>query len=612
MFSKALFKQSCKANGLMWGIITAMVCFMLACVMLISGNGSVGDIAVGVTDTVVKQEIESAIKKNTLSYYAYSETGEEKFDTYYLQELDGEVTLTKAYYQQVGGWVQTLASTSGTGVPDCKGNISSMPAADTAHSAQVNLSALCTTWVNQQPVATDYETTEAYGAACQTWMDNFPASSYVVSLSATPAYTSALSDLSDYALTLAQTIQSTATKESLVYQQIIAPMMVTINPGNEFDTYYTAHDMSVPDGYDVAVLVTQYVAGTGDTYLLSQERISYRQDRGANGASVFLANMFVQDASKQAMISALSEYGITEERYDSYGYDFASINDIAHTTIVSYQAQLDYKVKLLKGQYEGGEITLAEYQSGVSSVHDEIYSKMTDSFLSGLPDEVSSAIEEIGEMDVYSLIVGSVYFKMAGLLLPIIYVIMASNSLISAQVDKGSMAYVLSTGTKRSTVLFTQIAYLVISLVAMCTCTMITSFICFSCVDLLKSSMTYGSLALMNLGSFVVLFAIGGLNFMTSCIFDRENKSMSIGGGLSIFFLVATMLGLFGSPQIPSVVRFDSLNYFNYVSIISLFDITSIVDGTTTFIWKLVILFVAGLACYVIGSEVFKKKDLPL
>ena len=44
MFSKALFKQSCKANGTMWGIITFAVCFMLACVMLISGSGSIGEV----------------------------------------------------------------------------------------------------------------------------------------------------------------------------------------------------------------------------------------------------------------------------------------------------------------------------------------------------------------------------------------------------------------------------------------------------------------------------------------------------------------------------------------------------------------------------------------
>jgi hypothetical protein len=75
---------------------------------------------------------------------------------------------------------------------------------------------------------------------------------------------------------------------------------------------------------------------------------------------------------------------------------------------------------------------------------------------------------------------------------------------------------------------------------------------------------------------------------------------------------VATILGLFGSPVIPSVVRFDALNNFNYVSIITLFDVISITDKTTAFIWKFAILFVLGLSGYVAGSMKFVKKDLPL
>ena len=43
MFSKSLFKQSCKANGTMWLIITVAVCFMLSCVMLISGRGDISE-----------------------------------------------------------------------------------------------------------------------------------------------------------------------------------------------------------------------------------------------------------------------------------------------------------------------------------------------------------------------------------------------------------------------------------------------------------------------------------------------------------------------------------------------------------------------------------------
>lgn len=87
---------------------------------------------------------------------------------------------------------------------------------------------------------------------------------------------------------------------------------------------------------------------------------------------------------------------------------------------------------------------------------------------------------------------------------------------------------------------------------------------------------------------------------------------MAIGGGLSIFALVAAMLGLFGSPVIPSVVRLDSLNYFNYATIISLFDVISIMDGTVTFVWKFAILLCLGIVGYVAGSLKFVKKDLPL
>ncbi len=81
---------------------------------------------------------------------------------------------------------------------------------------------------------------------------------------------------------------------------------------------------------------------------------------------------------------------------------------------------------------------------------------------------------------------------------------------------------------------------------------------------------------------------------------------------MSIFALVAAMLGLFGSPVIPSVVRLDSLNYFNDVTIISFFDVISIMEGTNTFIWKFIILAVMGLIGYIVGSLRFTKKDLPL
>ena len=70
MFSKALFKQSCKANGTMWAIITVALCFMLACVMLISGGGAIGDVKDSIQDTIIVKEIDSQLDKRAINYYA--------------------------------------------------------------------------------------------------------------------------------------------------------------------------------------------------------------------------------------------------------------------------------------------------------------------------------------------------------------------------------------------------------------------------------------------------------------------------------------------------------------------------------------------------------------
>ena len=120
-----------------------------------------------------------------------------------------------------------------------------------------------------------------------------------------------------------------------------------------------------------------------------------------------------------------------------------------------------------------------------------IVGDLTKTLLTTLPADVANSLKELGEMDLYSMIVGSIFYKMAGLLLPIIYMIMAANNLIAGQVDRGSMAYVLSTSTKRRTVVLTQALYLIGSLFAMFCCTTITSVICLAVLDKTSIALTY-------------------------------------------------------------------------------------------------------------------------
>ena len=75
MFSKALFKQSSKANGVMWTIITIAVCVMLAVLMMISGGGNLGEMRVGITNTMVIDSIDSETEKRGVNYYNILDEG---------------------------------------------------------------------------------------------------------------------------------------------------------------------------------------------------------------------------------------------------------------------------------------------------------------------------------------------------------------------------------------------------------------------------------------------------------------------------------------------------------------------------------------------------------
>lgn len=546
MFSKALFKQSCKANGVMWSIITFAVCFMLACVMLISGNGNIGETKNAIEDTIIQKEIDAAIEERAINYYSLSDSALTTFDKEYIAAFDKAEYLRTVAALMAGGKSESEAKTA---------------------------------------AASKY-----YGVAAL--KVNFAAEQKAVDLG--------YGDDKDKT------------------QEIVGVSMFALNPelieegSKELYNSYLEKTDDILEAYDVTSLVVYAMQDKGEEYITSIERRDYVSTRAEKAGANFLALNIVSDEAVDEMIKTLSSYGVDRAKYDSFGYNYENVKKLARNTVITYSNRLEYELSELYKKYAAGEFASEEeYKTAVKKANADLVKDISCSLLDSLPEEVSDAIEDIGQADLYTLIVGSIFYKLAGLLLPIIYMIMASNNLISGQVDSGSMAYVLSTSIKRKTVAFTQAVYLVGSLLAMFLLTTATGCVCLAIVGT-DIGLTYGKLLLLNLGAFLVLFALSGLNFFTSCYFDRSKRSMAIGGGLSIFALVAAMLGLFGSPVIPKVVRLDSLNYFNYTTIITMFDVVSIMDGTTTFIWKFAILAVLGLVGLIAGSLKFTKKDLPL
>lgn len=546
MFSKALYKQSCKANGTMWAIITFAVCFMLACVMLISGNGDISSVKDSIQDTIIQKEVDSQMEKRAVNYYYREKEAMKRFDELFAAEFPAEYMKKKA-------------------------ELSGASDLEIVKAAAVSVSERVGAQLKAETIANVKEDLKKANDGRE------------------------FADDSDEVL------------------ELVAATLYPIAAGSsefaDFPEKYKNNYVDLPYLYGIIGNIADESA-----FINGEEHLADIDERAETYASVFLAYNMTTDAALDKLRAVLSEYSVSKEKFDSFGYTYDRVFDIGRKIIVTYQGRYDLETEKLDASLSKGEITETEYNSKKAALMDEkgeFINEIAGSLLAELPEGVSSALKEVGEADLYTLIVGSIFYKLAGLLLPIIYMIMASNNLISGQVDSGSMAYVLSTSTKRKDVVFTQGVFLVGSLFAMFSLTTATGCVCLAIVKN-TVTLTYGNLVLLNVGAFLVLLALSGLCFFTSCWFDRSKRSMAIGGGLSIFALVAAMLGLFGSPVIPSVVRLTALNNFNYTTIITLFDVISIMEGTTAFIWKFAILFAIGLIGYIAGSIKFVKKDLPL
>ena len=91
--------------------------------------------------------------------------------------------------------------------------------------------------------------------------------------------------------------------------------------------------------------------------------------------------------------------------------------------------------------------------------------RMMDMFVDmpGIGDRVG---EMMGSFTLLNML-GESFYGLQGIILPLVFVIMTANSLIASKVDRGSMAYTLSTPIKRTKVVCTQAIYMITSVFCM-------------------------------------------------------------------------------------------------------------------------------------------------
>ncbi|SYW04422.1 hypothetical protein [Oenococcus oeni] len=197
---------------------------------------------------------------------------------------------------------------------------------------------------------------------------------------------------------------------------------------------------------------------------------------------------------------------------------------------------------------------------------------------------------------------GQMYYNLLPEILSAIYIMVTGNKLLAAQVDRGTMAYILSTPVKRIKVALTQASFFVASLFSMFLVTSlahaVSALIAFNGI----SSNDVEMIVKLNLGLFCLTLAFSGICFLASCIFNLSKYATGTGGFIVGSFLLISLVPLFSQ-------KLADLKYF---TIVTLYDLTSIIAGNSDFIIKALILAGIGALTYIVGTAIFIKKDLPI
>ena len=222
---------------------------------------------------------------------------------------------------------------------------------------------------------------------------------------------------------------------------------------------------------------------------------------------------------------------------------------------------------------------------------------------------------QFASMEMTRQLLFTIFYGMMTTILPGIYVLITSNKLLASQVDSGSMAYILSTPIKRSTVVITQVFYMIVSLFLMFAITTIAHVIVNNIDPLNLSTLAYvqysGELTTqmiiqINLSAFMVAIALAGVCFLFSGSFNRSKYCLGLSGVFVGESVLVNMLAMFGTLGI------QALEDMKYLTICSLYDYTSILISNSDWILKMGIAGVVGVIGFILGSIIYTKKDLPL
>jgi ABC-2 type transport system permease protein len=232
-------------------------------------------------------------------------------------------------------------------------------------------------------------------------------------------------------------------------------------------------------------------------------------------------------------------------------------------------------------------------------MYDPATQETLNEMLLKLPPELVAAMGFSGAGSSLLSFTATYFYGFLIFLLPLIYSVIVSNRSISSHVDKGSMADLLSTPNTRQKIAQTQACFLLASITLLITCIAVLGIVLSEI--LFPGALDIIGFLVLNIGTLLLYYALTGIGFFASCLFDDTKNSLTLGAGLPVAFLLLQMISDVG----------ETTRFLKYINLFTLFDTEKMIQGEGYIINFLVLAGIA-IVLYSAGIYSFNKKDLPL
>lgn len=201
--------------------------------------------------------------------------------------------------------------------------------------------------------------------------------------------------------------------------------------------------------------------------------------------------------------------------------------------------------------------------------------------------------------DSLTAVLSNSFYAIMAIIFPMVYSIVVGNGLIAKKVDDTSMASFLSTPVSRGKIVGSSAVYFIVSHILMWIFVSILGIILGTTLQ--ADYFDAEEFLLLNVGALLFQLAISSICFCASCVFSSSKKSLLVGAGVPLSSFIISLLCKFS----------ESLEFFKYLTLNTLFDTSAIMSGEG-FIGKFIVLGAITVTLYTIGIVVFRKKNLPL